>query len=419
MSGPALTQVPGTDGLACIGRHRQSTLGNIVQLSAATLGNLANESSLLLYSIGVFISRLQLDFGWSRADIALSVTVFTLVIFLGTPLIGRIGDRFDPGRLAAVSLFFLGACLMIFPHYIHTVAGLWVFYFGLAVVGLGTSPVIVNRPIASRFSRGRGLAIGFVITGQGLGAFVAPRLASAVMAKGSWIAGYSALGAVAVAIAPILWFGLGTRRHSTPMMGGEAGLNSPGVSFQIAFRLPVFWLLSTISVLAGLGMSGAVAHLVPFLHDQNMSMLDAAKLASLLGLSNVAGRIMTGFTLDRTEGPGAGLPFLGIGAIGLAILIAYGAPAATIAVLMLGFTVGSEFDLVAYFTSRYFGLRAYSAIFGWHYGMVAFGAAIAPLLLGILRDHLGNYSLGFAFSSACLGIAAVLCPFLGRYRYAP
>lgn len=89
------------------------------------------------------------------------------------------------------------------------------------------------------------------------------------------------------------------------------------------------------------------------------------------------------------------------------------------AFLMLGFTVGAEFDLVAYYTSRFFGLRAYSAIFGWQYGMVAFGAAFAPALLGILRDHSGTYGLGFALSSSCLGIAALLCPLLGKYRYAP
>lgn len=166
-------------------------------------------------------------------------------------------------------------------------------------------------------------------------------------------------------------------------------------------------------------MSGAVAHLVPFLRDHSFSASEAAGLASLLGLSNIVGRFVTGFTLDRVDGPFPGLPFVGIGAIGLLLLVYLGAPVAAIAVLLMGFTVGSEFDLLAYFTSRYFGLRAYATVFGWNYAMVALGAALAPALLGILRDHQGNYVLGFTLSSACLALAALLCPFLGRYRYAP
>jgi MFS family permease len=417
MHDSALTQIPSAAGLELMGGGREYTIRNSVRLIAATLGNLASVASLVLYSVGVFISRLQQDFGWSRTDTALSATLFTIVIFVGTPLIGRLADRVDPGRLAALSLFFAGICLIIIPQHIHTIGGLWAMYFGVAVIGLGTSPVVVNAPIAANFSRGRGFAIGVAIAGQGMGAFVAPRLASVMIERAGWTAGYAVLGAVALGVAPILWFGLGTKPHEGTRMGRTT--ESPGVSFKTAFHLPVFWMLSLISILAGLGMSGTVAHLVPFLHDQTMSALEAAKLASLLGLSSVTGRLVTGYTLDRIQGPLPGLPFLAVGAIGLALLISYGVPVATVAVLMLGFTVGSEFDMVAYFTSRYFGLRAYSGIFGWQYGMTAFGASIAPAVLGILHDHLGNYTLGFALSSSCLGIAAILCPLLGRYRYAP
>ena len=413
----AMTDVSRADDLQV--NDREYRIGNISKLFAATLGNLASVSSLMLYSVGVFISRLQQDLGWSRTDTALSATLFTIVIFLGTPFVGRLADRVEPARLAAVSLFSAGICLIFVPPHIHTVGALWAMYFGVAVIGLGTSPVVVNSPVVANFSCARGFAIGVAIAGQGMGAFVAPRLASLMMERSGWIAGYAGLGIVALIVAPILWFGLGSPRRQVKTDSGESLVHASGDTLRTAFRLPVFWMLSLISILAGLGMSGTVAHLVPFLHDHNLSTLEAAKLASLLGLSNVAGRLVTGYTLDRVQGPLPGLPFLGIGAIALIVLISFGVPGATLAILMLGFTVGAEFDLVAYFTSRYFGLRAYSAIFGWQYGMVAFGAAFAPALLGILRDHLGNYIPGFALSSICLGIAATLCPFLGKYRYAP
>jgi MFS family permease len=411
--------VTATPGSGLADGARGSSVRKGVILSAAVLGNLASMPTLLLYTVGIFISRLQQDFGWSRTDTALSATWFTLVLFVGTPLIGRVADRVDPARLAALSLLAAGSGLVILPRLIHGIGALWAFYVVLAVIGLGTSPVVVNKPVVATFSSRRGLAIGVALAGQGIGAFVAPRLAAAVIERGGWQLGYASLGVVAIVLAPIIWFGLASRPSNAVALRSTPILERAGMSFGAAFRSPVFWLLSAISILAGLGMSGAVAHLVPFLRDHSLSAPEAASLASLLGLSNIVGRFVTGFTLDRVDGPFPGLPFVGIGAIGLLLLVYLGAPAAAIAVLLLGFTVGSEFDLLAYFTSRYFGLRAYATVFGWNYAMVAFGAALAPALLGILRDHQGNYVLGFTLSSACLALAALLCPFLGRYRYAP
>jgi MFS family permease len=398
---------------------RASAARKGVILSAALLGNLASMPTLLLYTVGIFISRLQQDFGWSRTDTAFSATWFTIVLFVGTPLIGRVADRVEPARLAALSLLAAGTGLVILPRFVHGVGALWAFYIGLAVIGLGTSPVVVNKPVVAAFSSGRGLAIGVALAGQGIGAFVAPRLTAAMIERGGWHLGYASLGVVAIVVAPIIWLGLDSRPSNAAALRSSTILEPPGMSFKAAFRSRVFWLLSAISVLAGLGMSGAVAHLVPFLRDHSLSAAEAAGLASLLGLSNIVGRFVTGFTLDKVDGPYPGLPFVGTGAIGLLLLVYFGAPVAAIAVLLMGFTVGSEFDLLAYFTSRYFGLRAYATVFGWNYSMVAFGAALAPAALGILRDHQGNYILGFTLSGACLALAALLCPFLGRYRYAP
>ena len=398
---------------------RGSAVRKGVILSAALLGNLASMPTLLLYTVGIFISRFQQDFGWSRTETAFSATWFTVVLFVGTPLIGRVADRVDPARIAALSLLVAGTGLVIMPQLIHGIGALWGFYIGLAVIGLGSSPVVVNKPVVATFSGGRGLAIGVALAGQGIGAFLAPRLTAAMIERGGWQLGYASLGVIAIVVAPIVWLSLGSRPSTASALRSAPMLEASGMSFKEAFRSRVFWLLSTISVLAGLGMTGAVAHLVPFLRDHSLSASEAAGLASLLGLSNIVGRFVTGFTLDRVDGPFPGLPFVGIGAIGLLLLVHFGAPVAAIAVLLMGFTLGSEFDLLAYFTSRYFGLRAYSTVFGWNYSMVAFGAALAPAALGILRDHQGNYILGFALSSACLALAALLCPFLGRYRYAP
>jgi MFS family permease len=149
-----------------------------------------------------------------------------------------------------------------------------------------------------------------------------------------------------------------------------------------------------------------------------MSAAAAAELASLIGLAAIVGRIVTGLTLDWIDRSLPGLLFLCIGGLGVMLLALFGVRFSVVAVLLIGFVVGSEIDLMAYFVSRYFGLRAHAAIFGWNYGMVALGSSIAPLVVGMLRDQRGNYVLGLTMCAASLAIAGFFCAVLGRYRYA-
>jgi MFS family permease len=397
--------------------QRSETRHKVAIIVGAFLGDFASVNVLLLYSVGVFISTLNHTFGWSHAETAMCMTWFTIVVFLGSSLIGRLADWIDPGRLASVSMLCFGVLLTLMPNFVHSVGTLWIAYIILAIVGLGTSPVVLTKPVISGFTTSRGFALGLALTGGGVGAFAAPRLATAFIERGGWKAGYVGLGLVAIVTAPFIWTLLGHRVSPVAKAVGVRIGDYPGVLFREACRLREFWILSIFAFLAGFGVSGPVAHLVPFFRDRALSPTDAGALASMMGLSNLVGRLTSGVVLDRFKGPSPGLPLLGIGAVGIFIAVAFGAPAALTAVLLLGFAIGAEISLLGYFTSRYFGLRAHAAIFGWNYGMVALGAAIGPVVVGALRDNRGNYDLGFYLTGGALALAASLCPMLGRYRF--
>jgi len=53
---------------------------------------------------------------------------------------------------------------------------------------------------------------------------------------------------------------------------------------------------------------------------------------------------------------------------------------ATIAVVILGFGAGVEYDLMAYLVSRYSGMKNYAVIYGCLYGFFAMGAGSALIL---------------------------------------
>ena len=53
---------------------------------------------------------------------------------------------------------------------------------------------------------------------------------------------------------------------------------------------------------------------------------------------------------------------------------------------------GAEFDLVAYMTAHYFGLRQYGRINGVLFAGVIAGGALGPMLFGFTFDAFGSYA---------------------------
>jgi hypothetical protein len=74
-----------------------------------------------------------------------------------------------------------------------------------------------------------------------------------------------------------------------------------------------------------------------------------------------------------------------------------------------------EYDLLAYLTSRYFGLRSYATIYGFLYVFFGIGAGVGPMVFGWAFRLSNSYTpiLHIAFIS--LAVSALCLLALGRY----
>src|SRR3546814_1966441 len=72
-------------------------------------------TATLFYSLGSFIPSLQAEFGWSRGDISLAVTLMTLAMFVSGASAGRLCDRYGAANVGAASLvaYALGVVLLV------------------------------------------------------------------------------------------------------------------------------------------------------------------------------------------------------------------------------------------------------------------------------------------------------------------
>jgi MFS family permease len=381
---------------------------------AACLGVMAGFGSLFVYTFSVFVKPLAAEFGWSREAISSGFAIAAITLGLCSPLLGRWIDRFGPRRiiLTCMTIF---ACAIGSLSLLHS--GLWQFYvtcFVLGVVGNGAAHLAYSRSISTWFQRRLGMALACVMVGAGLGAMILPVVAQSIISRSGWRAAYAALGCLALLLGlPLSWRYIRERG----MMGQEsAPVPHPGMTWQHGLRSSAFWIVTAILFVSSISMNGAITHLSALLTDRGLTPRNAALCASILGGSSLLGRIVVGWLLDRFFGPRVALVINLVTALGIFLLArATGFSAGCLAAALIGVGAGGEAAITPYLLTRYFGLRAFSTLYGLSWTFYAAAGAIGPVILGRAFDATGSYASLLTLLATALGLAAATNLLLPRY----
>ena len=367
------------------------------------------------YTNATFVKPLIAEFGWSLSQVALATTLSVLAVGLMSPLLGVLVDRVGSRRLAAAGLLCVSAGFAALSQQTGGIAAFIGVHVLLAVLGAGASPVTLTRAVADSFDRARGLALGLALAGSGITGTFAPPLVGRIVGEEGWRAGYVALALTALAAAPVVWLLLG-RGAANSRSGAAATTPHTGATVGEARRTLLFWRLFAAFLLLALAVAGFLLHLTPMLIDAGLSPARAAAIQGMLGLSVLAGRLAVGWLVDRFFAPNVAAVMLMLAALGVAAFALGGVTWAVPAALLLGFAFGAEVDLIAYLASRYFGLRAYGAIYGWQYGAFMIGSAMSPLLIAVIATGPGGYTLALGLSAAMLVAVAIQFASLPRFE---
>jgi len=381
---------------------------------AACFGVMAGFGSLFVYTFSVFVKPLAAEFGWSREAISSGFAIAAITLGFISPFLGRWIDRFGPRRIILV-------CMTIYVCAIASLSllrsGLWQFYltcFVLGVVGNGAAHLAYSRSISTWFQRRLGTALAFVMVGAGLGAMILPVFAQAIISRSGWRAAYASLGGLALLLGlPLSWRYIRERR----VFGGEsATVAHSGMTWQQGLRSLAFWIITAILFVSSISMNGAITHLSALLTDRGLTAGNAALCASVLGGSSLLGRIVVGWLLDRFFGPRVAFVINLIAALGIFLLArANSFPAGCFAAALIGIGAGGEAAITPYLLTRYFGLRAFSTLYGLTWTFYAAAGAIGPVILGRAFDATGSYSSLLILLAATLGLAATTNLLLPRY----
>ena len=385
---------------------------------ASLLGIGLGLSPMPFYTMGVFAPHLAQEFGWSIGQIMGGITVTSVMVLWAGPAAGMLAVRFGVRRVALISVVLFGLAFMALGLSNGSLPLFYGTWAAIAILGAGTLPITWTKAVNHWFDLRKGLALGLSLMGTGIfGILSKPYLAWLIGAYG-WRAGYVGLGLLPLLIAFPTAFLL--FRDTDTHVDAVVRTTTPGgLTVRETLRDRRFWLLAIALLPISFALGGPVPNLEVILRGGGVSPGTIVALTPLVGLSALIGRVAGGWLLDRFWAPAVAFVILSLP--GLSCWLLAGTmldhSTAAVAIFLIGFALGVEYDVMAYFVARYFGLRSYPGIYGLLYVFFGLGSGLGPMVYGWDYDAHASYRL--ALQTSCLillaGSASLLA--LGRYRH--
>jgi len=371
------------------------------------------------YAWTLFVPEITKEFGWSRAAIQTTFTIFVVVQTWLAPIEGYFIDKYGPRVMVMIGGLFTGLSWIV-NSYADT---LTMYYVGAIIGGIGVGCVYatcVNAAI-KWFPDKRGLAVGLTAGGYGAGSAltilpIANMLATSGVSETFWFFGLIQ-GAVIMIAASFL-------KHPPKGLKGSDRVAQSRRDYELgeALRTPVFWVLAAMFIGTVTGGLMAVAQLGVIAEDLgvknfqvNLYFVTMAALPFALMLDRILngisrplfgwisdhiGREKTMFVAFTMEG-------LGIVALGTfghnpwAFLILSG---------MVFLAWGEVYSLFSATAADTFGTKNVAKIYGTLYCAKGVAALLVPFG-NLLMEATGTWS-SVLYTVAAMDLSAALCALL-------
>ena len=384
-------------------------------------------------SYGVFFKPMMEEFGWNRAVTSGAYALSTIVLGAFSIVLGWLCDKYGPRLTLTVCGILSGLGITL----LSKVSNLWQLYlfFGVILgIGLGAYVPLVTT-VSVWFDSNKGLALGIVVSGIGLGPTIIAPTATHLIHIYGWRQTYTILGLVTgivvVIAAQLLRSGPNTCTGAMPSLkeSGFSGAEGAHESHQInhpsdnetewtlrrAIKDKTFWLLVTSYSCWCLAIIAIPVHIVPFITDIGLSSSQAASILAMISGSSCFGRIGMGAVSDRIGRKSAIITCLAANFITLVWLMsAKNMWMLSLFAIGYGVTYGGGVPQWAALVGDLFGLRAMGAIFGTIIFLVTIPGAAGPVLFGYIFDVTGSYNAAFLVSAICIAAAIFILRFIKR-----
>ncbi len=367
------------------------------------------------YGQGVYLEALASRHDWSVSMITGASTVYflsssVLVIFVGSAL-----TRFGP-RLVILSGVF---CFAVSVAFVGRIDALWQLYADYIVMSFGWAAMNATAMtiiIGAWFSERRGLAIALALVGGSLGGLVmTPVLVMLIARIGLATTLLYGIAIMVVVLVPMSLRWLRRFPGSHGQAADTARQDSPWTRRR-ALRDTGFRTLTASSALALFAQVGFLVLEIAFLtprigHDE------AGIAVSVTAGMSIVGRLTLGGFIDRLDPRLISVvSYLVQGAALFSMLWIANTIALVVACAVFGFFMGNVLIFPALVVQREFAPPAFPLLISFTTAIRQFPIALAPGVLGLLRNATGSYHLPLAVCVVLEIMAAAIVSVRGRRR---
>jgi MFS family permease len=373
------------------------------------------------YSFSVFFVALLKEYDWGRSVLAGAFSLCIIIHSLVGPFVGEMVDRWGPRSVISLGSLCLGIGLALCS---QTQTG-WQFYlfFGaITAVGIGAIGWVPNVILIQRwFKKQRGLAIGIISSGIGIGILVCIPTIQYLILQFGWRMTYGimAISIPLVVISMALAFLKRSPQDSLSdpvemeiphkVLSDSLIINEDWASQSWTIRKAIatkqFWLLSLSFFLGNFITQSIFAHQVAFFVDRGLEALFASYIVGMIGVVSLGGKILWGGLSDRigreiTYTLGSACSILGM--IILILFHFFPSPGLT---YLFSFFFGMGYAVTAalppLIASDFFEGHAYGSIFGTLMVFIGSGGAFGAWFAGFIYDHMESYLTVFIILIFC------------------
>jgi len=382
------------------------------------------------FSFGVFLKPLESEFGLTRGAISGVFSVYMLFGCVFGILGGWALDRYGP-RIVVLFMGLFTGLSMLLTSQTNVPWQLFITYGVLLPLGTGSAYMVIMATTLRWFDKKRGLALGIASSGVGLGTLLMAPFATYLITTVGWRAAYIIVGFIAwLVLIPLSRLlkkdpaEIGALPDGIKSGSSEGGAEKPGrggsarpggFSLRQASKTGSFWLLGAIWLLYAFCYLLVLTHIVPHATDMSIPAMEAAFILSLIGGSNIAGRMLMGRVSD-SRGRRATAVICALLVSGTMIWLIWSPDLWMLYLfgVMFGFLIGGFDPAVTALIGDIFGLRSIGVIMGILNVAFGIGAAIGPAVGGFVFDADKSYSTAFLMGAVAMLITALLIVLVKR-----
>ena len=373
------------------------------------------------YSFSVFFVAILEEFRWNRSIAAGAFSLFVILHGITGPFIGSMVDKFGPRGVFLLGSLVLGVGLALCS-LVHWWWQFYIFFGIITAIGVGSVGWVPNTTIIQKWLRSkRGLAVGIISSGIGVGIFICVPSIQHFINRIGWRMTYRIIAVFIPSIVFLMVISFlrklprtvssdGTRKEiNYPVKRDSLIVDEEWASRRWTIRQAAstkqFWHLGFSLFLSNFTIHSVLTHQVAFFIDQGSRSLFASYIAGMIGIVSIAGKISWGILSDR---------------IGREVTYTVGAICSVCGVLLLiTFTVLPNI-YIPYFYAISFGMgyavvtvlppliaadffegQAYGRIFGALFTLNSVGGACGAWFTGFLFDQSGSYVPAFIILIGC------------------